>query len=145
MSPAAELPPGRAGSTADAAPLTGKRRKLHACRGISAERPPVAPAFSNYFPAKALGVDMIAWEREIPQHLALKTVCERFGCEGSFSMSVPVPNGRVDGRCRDVLERGRTDWYASNENIPDYIERGRLKSGDQKHVAEETRHKSGGH
>lgn len=66
---------------------------LSAYRGKACPRPPVAPEFWYYYPAKVLGVDMIEFERHTPFHLALKTVFERFECEGwgiAFCGAPPV-------------------------------------------------------
>jgi hypothetical protein len=49
---------------------------LAAYRGMPQERAPVAPEFWYYYPAKVLGVDMIAFEKEVPFWYALK---ETFG------------------------------------------------------------------
>jgi len=61
--------------------MTPKQRMLNAYRGIPCDRPPVAPEFWYYFPARLLGVDMIEF-RKIPFHRALKTAFEQFQCEG---------------------------------------------------------------
>ena len=55
---------------------------LAAYRGEFADRVAVAPEFWCYYPAKVMGVDMIAFEREVPFHQALKRTFERFDCEG---------------------------------------------------------------
>ena len=55
---------------------------LSAYRGLASDRPPVAPEFWTYFPAKILGLPMIEFEREIPFWQSLKQVFEKFSCEG---------------------------------------------------------------
>jgi hypothetical protein len=55
---------------------------LNAYRGVPSDRMPVAPEFWYYYPARLLGVDMIAFEREVPFWQALKTAFERWSCEG---------------------------------------------------------------
>ncbi|MBT3374958.1 MAG: hypothetical protein HN742_17955 [Lentisphaerae bacterium] len=61
---------------------TPKQRMLNAYRGVSNDRPAVAPELWYYYPAKLLGLDMIAFAREIPFHQALKHAFEYVGCEG---------------------------------------------------------------
>lgn len=62
--------------------MTGRQRMLNAYRGEFSDRIAIAPEFWYYYPAKVLGVDMIEFEQEVPFHLALKTVFEKFDCEG---------------------------------------------------------------
>ena len=62
--------------------FTPKQRMLNAYRGVPSDRAPVAPEFWYYYPARLLGVDMIAFEREVPFWQALKTAFEHFSCEG---------------------------------------------------------------
>ncbi|HET6486632.1 MAG TPA: uroporphyrinogen decarboxylase family protein [Spirochaetia bacterium] len=64
------------------AAFTPKQRMLAAYRGQPCDRPPVAPEFWYYYPARLLGVDMIAFERDVPFWLALKRSFERWSCEG---------------------------------------------------------------
>lgn len=71
--------------------MTGKERMLNAYRGLPNDRVAIAPEFWYYYPAKVLGVDMIAFEREVPFHQALKTTFEKFGCEGWGAAFVNVP------------------------------------------------------
>ncbi len=73
--------------------LTPKQRMLNAYRGVPVDRPPVAPEFWYYYPAKVLGVDMIEFGK-IPFHRALKTTFEKYGCEGWGITGCGVP---VDG------------------------------------------------
>ena len=61
--------------------MTPKERMLMAYRGRPCDRPPVAPEFWYYYPARLLGVDMAEF-RTIPFHRALKVAFEHFGCEG---------------------------------------------------------------
>lgn len=76
---------------------------LNAYRGLAGDRAAVAPEFWYYYPAKVLGVDMIAFQREVPFHLALKTTFERFGCEG---WGVTFCGARPD----DVESESRERW-----------------------------------
>ena len=62
--------------------ITPKQRMLNAYRGVQNDRPPVAPEFWTYYPAKVLGVSMVEYEREIPFWKSLKTVFELYDCEG---------------------------------------------------------------
>jgi len=76
---------------------TPKQRMLNAYRGLSNDRPAVAPEFWVYYPAKLLGVDIIQFEREVPFHLALKTTFESFDCDGWGIASPHIPNPDVEG------------------------------------------------
>lgn len=82
--------------------MTPKQRMLNAYRGVFSDRRPVAPEFWYYYPAKLLGVDMIAFHREVPFHLALKRAFEQFGCEGWGVVFAGPPNDRVRVETRDV-------------------------------------------
>ncbi len=62
--------------------LTPKQRMLNAYRGPQNDRFAVAPEFWCYYPAKVLDVPMIEFEREIPFWKSLKSVFERYDCEG---------------------------------------------------------------
>ena len=62
--------------------MTPKRRMLNAYKGLPCDRPPVAPEFWYYFPAKLLGVDMIELEREIPLWKALQETFRHYQSEG---------------------------------------------------------------
>jgi hypothetical protein len=73
--------------------MTPKQRMLNAYRGIPNDRPPVAPEFWYYYPAKVLGVDMIEFSKT-PFHRALKATFEKFGCEGWGIVGCGAP---VDG------------------------------------------------
>jgi hypothetical protein len=90
--------------------LTGKQRMLNAYRGLANDRVPIAPEFWYYYTAKLLGVDMIAFEREVPFHQALKTTFQRFDCDGWALTFGGPPNDRVSGSSsehwldRDTLE-----------------------------------------
>jgi hypothetical protein len=66
---------------------------LNAYRGLSNDRPPVAPEFWYYYPAKVLGLDMIEFGKT-PFHRALKVTFEKFGCEGWGVVGCGAP---VDG------------------------------------------------
>lgn len=83
--------------------MTGKQRMLNAYRGLASDRPAVAPEFWYYYPAKLMGMDMIAFEREVPFHLALKKTFEHFGCEGWGVAFSSVP-------CDGVTCTGRESW-----------------------------------
>lgn len=61
--------------------MTPKARMLAAYRGEPVDRPPVAPEFWYYYPAKVLGVDMFGFS-QVPFHQALKATFDRFDCEG---------------------------------------------------------------
>jgi len=80
--------------------LTPKQRMLNAYRGLPNDRPPVAPEFWCYYPAKVLGVDMIEFART-PFHLALKAAFEKFGCEGWGIVGCGVPAPGVERRSEE--------------------------------------------
>lgn len=87
--------------------FTPKQRMLNAYRGLRNDRPAVAPELWYYYPAKLLGVDMIAFQREVPFHAALKTAFERFGCEGWGIAFAGIPNDRVSAESRETWVEGR--------------------------------------
>lgn len=62
--------------------ISPKQRMLNAYRGIFSDRLPVAPEFWMYYPAKVLGVDMIAFERDVPFWQALQVTFRKYGTEG---------------------------------------------------------------
>lgn len=82
--------------------LTPKQRMLDAYRGIAHERPPVAPEFWIYYPARFLGTDLVTFEREVPFHLALKDVFTAYACEGwgALFLELSHPEGVVDTRMK---------------------------------------------
>lgn len=80
--------------------LTPKQRMLRAYRGLPSDRPPVAPEFWYYYPARVLGVPMIELEREIPFWQALKYTFEHCGCEGWGIAFPEAENPNVDRRTR---------------------------------------------
>ncbi len=69
-----------------------RQRMLDAYRGVPSDRFPVAPEFWYYYPARLLGVDMIAFEREVPFWRALKTAFETWSCEGWGAAFAAVQN-----------------------------------------------------
>lgn len=88
---------------------------LNAYRGLPQERPPVAPEFWYYYPAKVLNVDMIAFEKEVPFWNALKETFSLFSCEGwgAAFARVKLPDcfakrkeEKLDGgRLREIIEQ----------------------------------------
>lgn len=74
--------------------ISPKQRMLNAYRGIPSDRPPVAPEFWVYYPAKLMGVDMIEFGK-IPFQQVLKSTFQRFGCEGWGVTSGEIPNPHV--------------------------------------------------
>ncbi len=77
---------------------TPKQRMLNAYRGLPSDRPPVAPEFWYYYPAKILGVPMIELEREIPFWQALKISFERYSCEGFGIVFPEAENPNIERR-----------------------------------------------
>jgi len=62
--------------------MTPRQRMLAAYRGEKPDRVPVAPEFWYYLPARLLGMDLIAFAREIPHWEALQQTFRHYGCEG---------------------------------------------------------------
>ena len=81
--------------------MTPKQRMLNAYRGVPNDRPPVAPEFWYYYPAKVLGVDMIEFEREVPFHLALKEAFEKHSCEGWGAIFAGIPNDKIQSESQE--------------------------------------------
>jgi hypothetical protein len=88
--------------------LTPKQRMLRAYRGQPVDRPPVAPEFWYYYPARVLGVDMIAFEREVPLWEALLATFQRYGSEGWGAAFAEVLDAeRVVSSRMERMEEGR--------------------------------------
>ncbi|MDD5704994.1 MAG: uroporphyrinogen decarboxylase family protein [Kiritimatiellae bacterium] len=83
-------------------PMTPKQRMLNAYRGVANDRPAVAPELWYYYPAKLLGVDMIAFMREVPFHEALLKSFTHFDCEGWGVVFAGPPNDRVRESVREI-------------------------------------------
>lgn len=81
--------------------MTPKQRMLNAYRGLPVDKVPVAPEFWYYYPAKLLGVDMIAFAREVPFHQALKRTFEEFQCEGWGAAFPAMPNPLVETKSEE--------------------------------------------
>ncbi|MFW5857061.1 MAG: hypothetical protein ACOCX4_04205, partial [Planctomycetota bacterium] len=84
--------------------MTPKERMLNAYCGRPSDRPAVAPELWTYYPAKLLGVDMIAFEREVPFHQALMQAFAHFDCEG---WGIVFGGG---GAAPDVETRSEERW-----------------------------------
>ena len=83
---------------------------LAAYRGEKVDRPPVAPEFWYYLPARLLGLNMIELCREMPFWEALRRTFRHYGCEGwgiaspgrppapfpAESRESPLPDGRIE-------------------------------------------------
>ena len=101
--------------------LTPKQRMLDAYSGVIHERPPVAPEFWLYYPARFYHTDLITFEREIPFHLALKDVFSYYGCEGwgAYFFDLENPDGSVTKLARwvddETLEERQTIKYGGRE------------------------------
>ena len=80
--------------------FTPKQRMLNAYRGLPSDRPPVAPEFWYYYPARILGVPMIELEREIPFWQALKISFECYSCEGFGIVFPEAENPNIERRVR---------------------------------------------
>ncbi len=70
--------------------FTPKQRMLNAYRGKFSDRVAIAPELVSLYPAKLLGMDMIAY-RKLPRHQALKQVFEALGCEGWSAVGATIP------------------------------------------------------
>ncbi len=98
-----------------------RQRMLDAYRGVGNERPPVAPEFWIYYPARYLGVDLITFEREIPFHLALKEVFSAYQCEGwgAYFLETTNPEAKVAQKVTKIdaetVEERETVTYRGQE------------------------------
>jgi hypothetical protein len=72
---------------------TPKGRMLAAYCGQTLDRPPVAPEFWYYLPARLLGISMIELQREVPHWQALQTTFRHYGCEGWGIVAPALPQG----------------------------------------------------
>jgi len=88
--------------------ISGKERMLNAYKGIFSDRIPIAPEFWYYYPAKVLGVDMIEFQRNVPFHMALKTVFEKFDCEGWGAVFCQIENSETEAHSTEK-------WIDDNE------------------------------
>jgi len=125
--------------------MTPKERMLCAYRGLPADRMPVAPEFWYYYPAKILGMDMIAFEKDIPFWKALQSAFQKFKCDGWGAYWFPSANPNIKtvtslkdiggGRFREdtssvyrgktftsvrILDKEEPSW--NEKNIADNIE-----------------------
>lgn len=106
--------------------MTGKQRMLNAYRGVFSDRPPIAPEFWYYYPAKVLGLDMIEFGR-YPFHLALKATFEEFACEGWGAAFCGIPNAKVSWAGKQTWKDDHTLASQSTVKTPF----GELTSGSQ--------------
>ncbi len=87
---------------------TFKKRMLNAYEGMFSDRYPVAPEFWYYYPARLLGVDMIAFERELPFWQSMHKVFKYYNCEGWAAITPEYPNPKVNRKEKFVrMEEGR--------------------------------------
>ncbi len=87
------------------ASMTPRQRMLAAYRGVVPDAVPVAPEFWYYVPARLLGVDMVAFEREVPLWEALQHTFRHYGTEGWGIVSPAVPVANVHSR-EDWIDLG---------------------------------------
>ena len=92
---------------------------LNAYRGIPSDRPPVAPEFWYYYPAKILKLDMIEFTKEIPFHIALKKTFEKYDCEGWGIISFNVPNGNITTTNKEIWRDKNTLQTQTTINTPE--------------------------
>jgi len=78
--------------------MTPKSRMLAAYRGQPPDTVPVAPEFWYYIPAKLLGVEMVAFEREVPLWEALQRTFRHYGTEGWAIVGPGIPTPDVRAR-----------------------------------------------
>lgn len=97
---------------------TPKQRMLNAYRGIPNDRPPVAPEFWYYYPAKLMGLDMLEFHK-VPFHLALKRAFEHFGCEGWGIAGVDVPRPELAWQHEETWDGPDTLLRCSQVKFPD--------------------------
>lgn len=74
--------------------MSPKERMLAAYRGQLPDMVPVAPEFWCYLPARLLGMDMVAFEREVPHWEALRQTFKHYGSDGwgITGASIPAPD-----------------------------------------------------
>lgn len=109
--------------------ITPRARMLAAYRGEKLDRPPVAPEFWYYIPARVLGMDMIQIHEQIPHWRALQETFRHYRCEGwgvvgpsappspfsSHTERSERPDGQIDVRtitstpAGDLVSRRRMD------------------------------------
>jgi hypothetical protein len=90
-------------------PKTARARMLDAYTGQANERPPVAPEFWYYLPARVLGISMIELELEVPHWQALQQTFSHYQSEGWGIAAPGLPQG-WGGK-----ETCRTDWTADGQ------------------------------
>lgn len=76
--------------------MSPRERMVAAYRGLPVDSVPVAPEFWYYIPARVLGVDMTAFERQVPLWEAHQRTFARYGTEGwsVTGPSIPAPGVR---------------------------------------------------
>ena len=96
--------------------MTARERMLAAYRGAPADTVPVAPEFWYYLPARLLGVDMVAFEREVPLWEALQRTFSHYGTEGWGIVGPAIPKPDVTAREEWVdLGAGRFEARVTTE------------------------------
>ena len=96
--------------------MTPKERMIAAYRGLPVDTVPVAPEFWYYYPAKLLGVDMIAYEREVPLWQALQQTFRHYGTEGWGVVFPSIPHPDVRGHEQWIdLGAGRFESRVTTE------------------------------
>jgi len=104
---------------------------LNAYRGVPNDRPPVAPEFWFYYPAKVLGVDMIEFGKT-PHYRALKTTFEKFDCEGWGTVGCGAPPVDVERQHEETWPDPDTQVVRTTIRTP----KGTLNSARQQERAE---------
>jgi uroporphyrinogen decarboxylase len=90
--------------------ITPRDRMLAAYRGVKLDRPPVAPEFWYYIPARLLGMNMIEIHRDLPHWKALQKTFRHYDCEGWGIVSPTPPPGPYPTHTdRRTLPDGQTE------------------------------------
>jgi uroporphyrinogen decarboxylase len=89
-------------------PVTPRQRMLNAYRGVWSDHIPVAPEFWKLLPAKIMGLDMIAFQREVPLWKGLLETVKHYGSEGWCVTGPSCPNPKVESKVTfEALGEGR--------------------------------------
>ena len=102
---------------------TPRARMLAAYEGRYADRPPVAPEFWYYIPARVLGMTMMDLQMQVPHWQALQQTFRHYGCDGWGVVGPDVPTGLGGTRIEKVtrLSEDRMEtlatWRAQGHEI----------------------------
>ena len=92
-----------------------KTRMLNAYKGIYSDFYPVSPEFWCYYPAKVLGVDMIAFQREVPHWKAMRETFLKYNADGWCIAGAGVNNPHITGE--GEFKKIASDRYRSRHIV----------------------------